>query len=41
VRDAVTAVVLPSFRDSCNRVWAECTAVWNATVGKARGYTIP
>ena len=41
VRDAVSAVVLPSFRDSCNRIWAECAQVWNATVGKARGYTIP
>lgn len=40
VRDAVTAVVLPSFRDSCNRIWAECTSVWNGTVGKARGYSI-
>lgn len=41
VRQAVTAVVLPAFRDSCNRVWAECAAVWNRTVGAARGYTIP
>ncbi|MDB5373475.1 MAG: transporter substrate-binding protein [Belnapia sp.] len=40
MRDAVTTVVLPSFRDSCNRVWAECAAVWNRTVGAARGYTI-
>ena len=41
IRDAVTTVVLPSFRDGCNRVWAECAAVWNRTVGAARGYTIP
>ncbi|MCA3279729.1 MAG: TRAP transporter substrate-binding protein [Roseomonas sp.] len=41
VREAVTAVVLPSFRDSCNRVWADCARVWNDSVGKARGYTIP
>jgi TRAP-type C4-dicarboxylate transport system substrate-binding protein len=40
VRDAVSAVVLPSFRDGCNRIWAECAAVWNRTVGAARGYTI-
>jgi hypothetical protein len=37
----VRAVVLPAFRDSCNRVWGECAAVWNRTVGAARGYTIP
>ena len=41
VRQAVTAVVLPAFRDSCNRIWAECAAVWNRTVGAARGYAIP
>ncbi|MBK1659732.1 TRAP transporter substrate-binding protein [Paracraurococcus ruber] len=41
VREAVTSVVLPSFRDSCNRIWGECSAVWNRTVGAARGYTIP
>lgn len=41
VRDAVGSVVLPSFRDGCNRVWAECAAVWNRTVGAARNYTIP
>jgi TRAP-type C4-dicarboxylate transport system substrate-binding protein len=41
VREAVTAVVLPAFRDSCNRVWGECSAVWNRTVGQARGYQIP
>ncbi len=41
VRDAVTAVVLPTFRDSCNRVWADCARVWNGSIGAARGYTIP
>ncbi|WP_043359363.1 TRAP transporter substrate-binding protein [Belnapia sp. F-4-1] len=41
VREAVSSVVLPTFRDSCNRVWAECAAAWNRTVGAARGYTIP
>jgi TRAP-type C4-dicarboxylate transport system substrate-binding protein len=41
VRDAVSSVVLPSFRDGCNRIWAECAAAWNRTVGAARGYTIP
>jgi hypothetical protein len=34
VREAVTAVMLPSLRDSYNRVWDECGAVWNRTVGQ-------
>jgi len=37
---AVSQVVLPAFRDTCNRVWNQCSTVWNETVGKARGYTI-
>lgn len=41
VREAVTAVVLPTFRDGCNRVWNECATTWNRTIGAARGYTIP
>jgi TRAP-type C4-dicarboxylate transport system substrate-binding protein len=40
IREAVTAVILPTWRDTCNRVWAQCTQVWNATVGAARGFTI-
>ena len=40
MRDAVSSVVLPAFRDGCNRIWGECAAVWNRTVGAARGYTI-
>lgn len=40
LRTAVSSAVLPTFRDSCNRVWNQCTTVWNQTVGKARGYTI-
>lgn len=41
VRDAVTSVVLPTFRDQCNRIWADCAGMWNRTVGAARGYAIP
>ncbi len=40
VREAVTSVVLPAFRDQCNRIWAECAGVWNRTIGQARGYSI-
>ncbi len=41
VRDAVTTVVLPIWKDTCNNVDPKCTEVWNATVGKARNYRIP
>lgn len=41
LKNAVTQVILPTWKASCNRVWAECSAVWNDTVGKARGYSIP
>ncbi|WP_144185401.1 TRAP transporter substrate-binding protein [Elioraea rosea] len=40
VNAAVSAVILPSWRDTCNRVWNQCTQVWNSTVGAARGFTI-
>lgn len=40
LRDAVTEVVLPAFRDTCNRVWNQCSSTWNETVGRARGYSI-
>lgn len=40
VNAAVSAVILPSWRDTCNRVWNQCTQVWNGTVGAARGFTI-
>lgn len=41
VRDAVSAVVLPTFRDGCNRVWPDCSTTWNRSIGTARGYVIP
>ena len=40
VKDAVSAVVLPLWKESCSRVNETCVETWNATVGKARGYTI-
>jgi TRAP-type C4-dicarboxylate transport system substrate-binding protein len=40
VRAAVSAVILPTWRDTCNRVWAQCTQTWNGTVGTARGFRI-
>jgi TRAP-type C4-dicarboxylate transport system substrate-binding protein len=41
LREAVTTAVLPTFRESCNRVWAECATMWNESIGKARGFAIP
>ena len=32
--------MLPLWKTSCNKVDPTCSAVWNGTVGKARGYTI-
>lgn len=40
VKDAVTKVVLPIWKASCNKVDPKCTETWNATVGKARGLKI-
>lgn len=40
VKAAVTSVVLPLWKETCNKVDPKCTDTWNATVGKARGYTI-
>ncbi len=40
LKAAVTAVVLPMWKQSCNKVDPKCTETWNATVGKARGYRI-
>ncbi|MBL8377705.1 MAG: TRAP transporter substrate-binding protein [Burkholderiales bacterium] len=40
VKEAVTKVVLPLWKNTCNKVDPKCTETWNATVGKARGYRI-
>jgi len=40
VKSAVTTVVLPLWKDTCNKVDPKCSETWNATVGKARGYKI-
>jgi TRAP-type C4-dicarboxylate transport system substrate-binding protein len=40
VKDAVTKVVLPIWKASCNKIDPKCTDTWNATVGKARGLKI-
>jgi TRAP-type C4-dicarboxylate transport system substrate-binding protein len=40
VKAAVSSVVLPLWKDSCNKVDPKCSESWNATVGKARGYKI-
>lgn len=40
VKSAVTAVVLPLWKQACNRVDPACTQTWNDTVGQTRGYKI-
>ena len=40
INAAVTAVVLPIWKQTCNRVDPTCTAQWNDTVGRARGFRI-
>jgi TRAP-type C4-dicarboxylate transport system substrate-binding protein len=40
IKDAVTNVVLPLWKKTCNNVDPKCADTWNATVGKARGYKI-
>lgn len=40
INAAVTAVVLPIWKETCNKVDPTCTATWNATVGRVRGFKI-
>lgn len=40
VKAAVSSVVLPLWKDTCNRVDPKCSDTWNNTVGKARGFRI-
>lgn len=40
VKDAVSKVVLPLWKNTCNKVDPKCAETWNGTVGKARGYRI-
>ena len=40
VKDAVSKVVLPLWKATCNKVDPKCSETWNSTVGKVRGYKI-
>lgn len=40
VKSAVTAAVLPLWKQTCNKVDPKCAETWNGTVGKVRGYKI-
>jgi hypothetical protein len=40
IKAAVTATVLPLWKQTCNKVDPKCSDTWNATVGAARGYKI-
>ena len=37
ITKATMEKVLPGWAESCNASFGECTAIWNATVGKVRG----
>ncbi len=39
--DAVTGTILPEWGKACNAIYPECASTWNASIGAARGYTIP
>ncbi|MEO1457873.1 MAG: TRAP transporter substrate-binding protein [Pseudomonadota bacterium] len=40
VTEATMQKVLPGWAESCNAGFAECSAIWNETVGKVRGITL-
>lgn len=40
IKEAVSQVVLPEWGKTCNAVAADCGQRWDATVGKAMGYSI-
>ncbi len=40
IKDAVSAVVLPTWAQKCDSVYPECSNIWNETVGDARGFKI-
>lgn len=40
VKEAAAKVVLPLWKQTCNRVDPKCSETWNATVGKAAGLRI-
>jgi len=40
IHAAVSEVVLPLWKSTCEKVYPECSSVWNETVGKVRGFTI-
>jgi TRAP-type C4-dicarboxylate transport system substrate-binding protein len=40
IKAAVTATVLPLWKQTCNKVDPKCSDTWNGTVGKVRGFKI-
>lgn len=40
VKSAVSAAVLPLWKQTCNNVDPKCAETWNATVGRTRGFRI-
>jgi len=40
IKAAVSATVLPLWKQTCNKVDPKCSETWNGTVGKVRGFKI-
>ncbi|QJQ95202.1 MULTISPECIES: TRAP transporter substrate-binding protein [Halomonadaceae] len=40
LNEAVSEVILPTWAETCNANYAECSSLWNSTVGQARGLRI-
>lgn len=40
IKEAVSSVVLPAWASKCDNIYPECSAIWNETVGAARGFQI-
>jgi TRAP-type C4-dicarboxylate transport system substrate-binding protein len=40
IKAAVSATVLPLWKQTCNKVDPKCSETWNGTVGKVRGFRI-
>lgn len=40
IKDAVTKVVLPIWKNTCNKVDPKCSETWNSTAGKVAGFKI-
>ena len=40
VKSAVTKVILPEWQKTCDKGFADCSKIWNATIGKVRNISL-